>query len=169
MLKLFTRLMGAAAVGAIVAAAAPASAATTSADLGVSATVSANCALSTLPVAFGTIDATSSADTTATGSISVTCTSGTAWSASADAGQGTGATLAARQMTSGSNLLSYALYTDSTRATVWGDAADSSTALLSDTGTGTAQTKTVYGTVPGGQTSAPAGDYADTVSVTVTY
>ena len=44
-----------------------------------------------------------------------------------------------------------------------------STATIGDTGTGSAQAVTIYGRVGSGQTSAPAGSYADTVSVTVTY
>ena len=168
MSNLITRLIGSAALAGLVIAA-PAYASTATGNLGVSATVSSNCTLSTSPVAFGTVDVTSGTDVDATGSIGVTCTSGTAWDASADAGAGSGATLDTRKMTSGANLLNYVLYTDSARTTVWGDGASGTTALISDTGTGVEQTKTIYGRVPSGQTSAPAGDYTDTVAVTVTY
>ena len=70
-------------------------------------------------------------------------------------------------MTSGANLLNYALYTDSGRTTLWGDGVTGST--IDDTGTGTAQSNTIYGEVLAAQASAPAGSYADTVVVTVTY
>lgn len=152
----------------VMGAASPAFAQTATGNLGVSATVTGNCTLTTTPVAFGNIDATASANTDATGGISVTCTNGTTWSAAADAGAGTGATLASRKMANGANLLNYALYTESTRTTLWGDGA-SGTATIDGTGSGVAQNTTIYARVPGSQTSAPAGAYNDTVVVTVTY
>lgn len=157
--------------GAAVAAfaASPANAATATSSLGVSATVTANCAASTTAVAFGNVDVTSGANTDATGGLSVTCTSGTAWSASAGAGAGTGASLAVRKMTSGANLLNYALYTETTRTTIWGDGVGGTTGLITGTGSGSAQASTIYARVPSGQTTLPAGSYSDTVTVTVTY
>ena len=160
------------AVSAILAASAMASTAfgaTTSSNLEVSATVSANCTASTTPVAFGTVDVIGNSDVDGTGGLAVTCTSGTAWTASADTGAGTGATLATRKMANGANLLNYVLYTDSERTSIWGDGAGGTTATFSGTGTGSAQSSTIYARVPTGQTSLPAGDYTDTVTVTVTY
>jgi spore coat protein U-like protein len=160
----------AAAGGFVLAAAAaqPAYAATTSSTLDVSANVTGNCVVSTTPIAFGNVDVTNGANVDGTGGLSVTCTSGTAWAADADAGAGTGASLASRKMTDGTNLLNYALYTNAGRTTIWGDGA-SGTTTFGGTGTGTAQASTIYGRVPSGQTSVPAGAYADTVTVTVTY
>jgi spore coat protein U-like protein len=71
-------------------------------------------------------------------------------------------------MTSGANTLNYNLYTSSGYGTVWGDGT-SSTAAITGTGTGSAQSTSVYGRIGSGQTSVPPGSYADTVSVTVTY
>lgn len=155
--------------GAAVSLGAPtaAVAGTQSSTLGVTATVTANCTVSTTAVAFGSVN-TLSGNTDATGSVSVTCTNGSAWSAAANAGSGTGATLASRRMSAGANTLSYTLHTDAARSSVWGDGS-AGTATVSNTGTGAAQTFTVYGRVPSGQTSVPAGSYSDTVSVTITY
>lgn len=164
----FARTAGIAALVSV-AAAQPAFAASTSDTLDVSATVTSNCTVTAGTVAFGNVDVTTGAAVDGTGTISVTCTSGTAWAAAADAGAGTGATLATRKMANGANLLDYALYTDSARTSVWGDAADASTVKISGTGTGSAQASTIYGTVLANQTSLPAGAYADTVTVTVTY
>jgi spore coat protein U-like protein len=136
--------------------------------MSVSATVTANCTVSTTSVAFGNVNAVSGSNYDATGTVSVTCTSGSGWSASASVGGGSGATFTTRRMTSGANTLNYTLYTDSGRNTVWGDGTGT-TGTLSGTGNGAAQTLTVYGRVPSGQTTVPAGSYADTVSVTVTY
>jgi spore coat protein U-like protein len=168
MLNVFARLMGATTLAAVLFAASPAAASTAGANLGVNATVTGNCAVTSSPVAFGNVDVTTGG-ATATGSIAVTCTNGTDWTASADQGQGSGATLALRQMTSGANLLNYVLYTDSNQTNVWGDGAGGTTATITGTGTGVAQTQTIYGSIPAGQTGAPAGSYADTVAVTVTY
>jgi len=147
---------------------AAASAATASSTLNVSATVTANCTVSTSALGFGNVNTLSGANVDGTGGISVTCTNGTAWSASAGVGSGSGASFASRRMTSGANLLTYNLFTDSGRTTVWGDGTGS-TATIGDTGTGSAQAVTIYGRVGSGQISVPAGSYADTVSVTVTY
>ena len=151
-----------------VLAATPASAATTSTTLNVSATVTANCTVSSSAVAFGNVNPLSGSDVDASGGITVTCTNGTAWVASAGLGAGAGATFASRKMTAGANLLNYSLYTDAGRTSVWGDGTGS-TATFSNTGSGLAQAVTVYGRVPSGQTTVPPGSYADTVSVTVTY
>jgi spore coat protein U-like protein len=147
---------------------APALAGTVSNSLATSATVTANCTITTNPLAFGNVDSTSATNVDATGGLSITCTNGSAWAASAGFGSGSGASFANRKMTSGANLLNYNIYTSAARTTVWGDGTGS-TATIGGTGTGSAQAVTVYGRVAGGQTTIPIGSYADTVSVTVTY
>ncbi|HEX8401525.1 MAG TPA: spore coat U domain-containing protein [Allosphingosinicella sp.] len=148
--------------------AAPAFAADASSTLSVSANVTSNCAVSTTPLAFGNVDVTTGAAVNGTGGLSVTCTNGTAWSAAADQGAGTGADLVTRKLANGSNLLDYRLYIDSNRSEVWGDGADSTSTFI-DTGTGSAQSKTIYGRILAGQNGVTSGAYADTVTVTVTY
>lgn len=150
-------------------AASPAYAATTTGSLSVNATVTATCSVGTTAVAFGNVNVLSGSNVDATGGLSVTCTSGTAWSAAADAGAGTGATLATRKMANGLNTLNYVLYTDSGRSSVWGDGLLGATSTYSGTGNGAAQASTIYARVPSGQSSLPAGSYADSVTVTVTY
>lgn len=150
-------------------AATPVYAAEATSSLDVSATVTSNCNVSTTAVAFGNVNVISASNVDATGGVSVTCTSGTAWAASADAGAGTGASLATRKMANGANLLNYVLYTDSARTSVWGDGVGGTTSTFSGTGSGSAQASTIYARVPSGQTSLPAGSYADTVTVTVAY
>ena len=144
----------------VAVAAQPAMAADT-AELGVSAEVSEVCNVTTSPVAFGVIDVTTAGDVDATGGFEVICTSGTAWTAAADAGDGVGASTATRIMTSGANLLNYALYSDSGRLTNFVSA--------TGTGSGAAQPNVIYGRVPSGQTTLPAGSYADSVTVSLTY
>ena len=154
--------------GALLTFAVPAAA--QDATLGVSAEVKASCTVATTPIAFGQVDVTSGTAFTGNGGLNVTCTNGTSWSVSADAGQGTGATLADRRMSNGTgDLLSYVLYTDATRTQIWGDGVEGLTTTFADVGTGTLQSKTIYAKVPGGQTSLPAGNYDDVVNLTVTY
>ena len=62
--------------------------------------------------------------------------------------------------------MGYNIYTDAPGGTVWGNTLNSDT--LESTGTGVEQSFTVHGRVPAQATPA-AGDYADTVTVTVTY
>lgn len=137
-------------------------------SMGVSATVTANCSITALPVAFGDINPLAGTAFTANGSVTVTCTNGSTWSVTADAGGGSGATLTTRRMTFSGNTLNYALYTDSGYANVWGSGTGG-TAAVSGSGTGSAQTFTVYGRIPAGQTAARAGGYSDTVNITITY
>lgn len=174
---IFTRTRGPVRLlaGSIVAAAAltaaqPALAATAGSTLDVSATVTANCVVSTTALAFGNVDVTGGSNVDGTGGLSVTCTKDTGWTATADEGGSTGATLATRKLTDGTNFLNYALYTDSARTTVWGDGTTAGAdGTFTGIGTGSAQASTIYGRIPSGQTSLPAGDYSDTVNVTVTY
>lgn len=168
MTELRSRKLAAAAAAMIFAGtAAPAFSQTAQANLGVSATVTNNCTVSTDPVAFGDVDVTTGAEVLGTGAVNLTCTNGATWSAAADAGDGDGATILARSMTSGANELAYQLYTEPTRTDVWGDGVDGET--IDGTGTGLEQEIPIYARVLAGQGTAAAGVYADTVVVTVTY
>ncbi|GMU01978.1 hypothetical protein KH5H1_60980 [Corallococcus caeni] len=157
----------------VVALSSPAVAATATSNLDVSASVAANCLISTAAVAFGAYDpvsANASTALTGTGSVSVTCTSGSG--ATITLGQGDNADAAStdaaplRRMSDGAaNVLSYGLYQDAGRTTEWGNTAGTGVAHL---GTGSATSITVYGSIPAGQ-SVPVGAYADTVLATITF
>lgn len=150
-----------------------AQAATATDNLAVSADVVANCTISTAALAFGNYDpivVNASTALDGTGTVTVTCTSGSA--ATITLGQGanadTGSTAAAplRRLLNGTtNFLSYSLFSDSARTTVWGGDA---TVDVATTGTGAADAHTVYGSIASGQ-NKPAGAYADTVVATVTF
>ena len=101
-----------------------------------------------------------------TSTLQVQCTNTTPYNIGLDAGTGTGATVAARKMTNGANTITYSLYSDSGRSTVWGNTVGTNT--VSATGNGASQTYTVYGRVPS-QTTPAAATYTDTITVTVTY
>lgn len=166
------RLRNAALLGAAltVVVAQPSLAATATSSLSSTATVTSNCTVSTTAVAFGNVNVTTGAAVDQTGAFSTTCTSGTAWTAAADVGAGgTGATITTRKMTSGTNKLNYALYTEATRTTVFGDGTAGNGSTIADTGTGSAVSTTIYGRVLSSQNTVPAGSYSDTVTITVTY
>lgn len=146
-----------------------AQAATATANLGVSATVTNNCTISTAALAFGSYDpvgANASSDLDSTGTVVVACTKG----ATATIGLGLGGNAAGstRRMGDGaSNYLTYELYQDSGRTTVWGNAG---AGLLSPVAAPSkaARNFTVYGRVTSNQDVA-AGSYSDTVVATVNF
>lgn len=107
------------------------------------------------------------AQLTSTSTISVTCTNTTPYTVGLGPGTASGATVTTREMTGPSSaVLAYDLYSDAADTTNWGDT--TSTNEVSGTGTGSAQTLTVYGVVPAASLPTP-GSYADTITVTVTY
>jgi spore coat protein U-like protein len=149
--------------------AATTSAATATANLGVSATVTNNCTISTTALAFGSYDpvaAHAATDLDGTGAVSVACTKGT--TATVGLGLGSNASGSARRMSDGSgNFLTYELYQDSGHSTVWGAAG---AGLLSPAAapSKTARSFTVYGRVVSNQ-DVTAGSYSDTVVATVNF
>lgn len=95
----------------------------------------------------------------------VTCTNTTAYSVGLD--QGTwGTAVTARKMKSPTTAatVNYSLFSDSGYTTNWGNSTG-----VRVSGTGNAQTLTVYGQIPAQTTPAAASDYADSVTITVTY
>src|SRR5262245_838396 len=123
--NMFLGMAGAAAGVALIVArfGTPVSAATATANLGVSATVTNNCTISTGALAFGSYDpvvANASTNLDGTGTVSVACTKGT--SATVGLGLGSNASGSTRRMgDGGGNFLTYELYQDSGHTTVWGN------------------------------------------------
>lgn len=131
----------------------------------ITATVINNCNISTTPLSFGSSTLLNTA-VTSTATISVQCTNGDAYEVALDGGTTTGS-VSARQMV-GANQgakVSYQLYTDSAYGTPWGDGT-SSTSMATGTGSGAAQSLTVYGKVPV-QTVPVPDSYSDTIKATV--
>jgi spore coat protein U-like protein len=114
--------------------------------------------------AFGNYDVFATAATTTTGKVRVNCVSGANYTISLSAGAGT---FASRVMTGSGSRLDYNLFTDTQHLTVWGDGTSGSV-TVSGTGTGSNTTYTVYGLIPA-QQNVTAGNYSDTITVTVTY
>ena len=140
--------------------------------------LSANALLSTCTVtatatSFSNYVATLATNNDGIGDVAVTCTALVAiGTGSYTIGLSTGSgTYVNRTLISGTNSLTYNLFSDPTRLIVWGDGTagtqtvpDSYLILL----TPTTRHYTVYGRIPPGQ-SQPAGTYTDTVTATITY
>jgi spore coat protein U-like protein len=147
----------------------PVQGASATANLSIGATIVNNCTISTTPVGFSPYDPivthASTPDDSTSGSVTVTCTRGTA--PTIGLGLGQNASGSQMRMAYGSNYLNYALYQDSGHTTVWGN---SGSGLFSPgpAPSKAARTYTVYGRIPAGQ-DLPAGAYADTVVATVNF
>ncbi|MGO9171121.1 MAG: spore coat U domain-containing protein [Rhodomicrobium sp.] len=146
-----------------------AEAGTATGTLSVTATVVSVCEVTpVLPVAFASILSTNNTALNAVpGSILVTCDTGHGYTL--DLGNGNHYSGSYRQMAgtlSSSHLLTYQLYTSNSYSTIWGSQAGGTT--VSSTGTGIAQTFSVYGQIP---TSANfvTDQYSDSITVTLTY
>jgi spore coat protein U-like protein len=141
----------------------PAGAATITTTFAVNMTVQATCLISALPLAFGTYTGLLiNAATT----ITITCTNTTTYNVGLSPGVGTGATVTNRLMTSGTNTVVYALFSDAARSINWGQTVPTDT--VPGTGNGAAQVLNVYGRVAAGSYVTP-GAYTDTITATVTY
>jgi len=156
-------------LGTLAVSQATVKAATDTANLAVSATVTAKCTI-TAPttLAFGSYDPVvthAATDLDASTNISVACTKGApgVW---VGLGLGSNASGSTRRMAAGSEFLSYEIYSDASRSSVWGDVLASSVGY---TPTSKASTNlTVYGRVASGQDVA-AGSYSDSVVATINF
>lgn len=147
----------------------PAFAGSATANLNVSASVSAVCTISTAAVAFGAYDpvvTNAAAALNGTGTLTVACTKGA--SATIDLGNGGNLSGGSRRMTSGSDFLNYALYKDAARTQVWGTGMAGGTTLTYNSASKVSTNLTVYGTVPAAQ-DVTVGAYSDVVVATINY
>ncbi len=152
---------------AFLAGAEPGLAATAQSSFPINATISTACTLSSTGMDFGEVGiaGAATAQTDSSGTLSVTCTTGGAYSISLDGGLHPVA--AQRNIQSGLNTLAYDLYKDPARGTVW----TAVTAPASGIGTSTAQTITIYGRIAAGLPFALSDGvpFTDTALVTITY
>jgi spore coat protein U-like protein len=132
---------------------------------GVHAAHAASCTVSTSGLNFGNYDVFSTLNDDITATINVNCPSSTTYSIWLSTG--TSGTYSSRSMTNGPNILTYNLFTDPTRLTIWGDGS-AGTGIFNGTGTGSNIGTPVYGRIPAGQ-NAYVGIYNDVVTVTVTF
>src|SRR5579883_1909755 len=137
----------------------------TNAPFTVSATNATICSVSAATLNFGTAGVLR-ANLDATTSISVTCTNQAPYTVALDGGVSGATDPTQRKMTYGGASVTYGLYQDANHTMPWGNSAGVNT--VAQTGTGLAQSFTVYGRVPPQNTPSP-GTYSDTVVLTVSY
>jgi spore coat protein U-like protein len=141
-------------------------AATTTNTFNVQFVVTADCLISSAgALNFGT-SGLLNANIDATSTINVQCTNTTPYNVGLNGGSTVGGTTATRLMSNGTSTVDYRLYSNAGRTTNWGETVGTDT--VSQTGSGSAQSFTVYGRIPT-QTSVEPGTYTDTITVTVTY
>ena len=131
----------------------------------VTATVQPNCTLTgATDMGFGSVPSNFSGNVTASSTIAMNCVYRTAWQVGLNNGQN--AVGSARRMIQGGNAVVYDLYRDNARTLRWGNTLNTDTAV--GTGTGAAQSLTVYGRVQQ-QSGLAVGTYSDKITVTVTF
>ena len=113
-------------------------------------------------VLFGTYDTFSALHLESTGNVEVTCVLTTAYTIALSPGNGS---YMPRVMNSGVHALSYNLYTDATRTTIWGDGTGGTSVV---SGNAISANHTIYGRVPAGQ-NVNVGAYSDSLVVTITF
>jgi spore coat protein U-like protein len=146
---------------------------TVTGSLTVTMTITAGCTITsptlTFPSTVGT--ALTAAAVPASTTVSVTCTNGSPYTIGM--GQGGNYTTSNRMVSSG-NYIPYGLFVDAALTHPWTTGANPTTCTTSNdcsigTGTGSAQTITIYGNVPIMAVAPTVGTYTDTVVMTVTY
>lgn len=136
---------------------AAASAQTANTTFQVTANVANACSVVATDLAFGAYDPFSATPKDGSSTITVTCTNGASYAVAIQGGP-TGRSMT---RTGGGATMTYGLFSDTGRTTGF--------SLAAQPGTGAAVAHNVYGRIPSGQTSVLAGNYAETVTVNVTY
>jgi spore coat protein U-like protein len=141
---------------------------TATATFTVTLTLQANCSISANPLNFGTNGVLGTAINQQT-TVAVTCTNTTPYNVGLDAGNVTGSSVTSRLMAgtatgNTTTTVGFQLYQDAGRTVIWGNT--QSTNTVAGTGTGSAQSLTVFGQVPAQATPRP-DTYQTTVTATV--
>lgn len=137
--------------------------------IGVSeATAAPSCTVSATSVNFGSYNVFAGSATDSTGSITITCNN-SAHNVVVTLSKGSSATFNPRTMTNGGETLSYNLFRDAARTSIWGDGTGGTSTYTDNNPSNGADTVvTVYGRVPAGQ-DVSAGSYSDTVSAVINF
>ena len=146
------------------------SAATTNTN-NITASVAPKCTIGAFAIAFGAYDPFSATPLDQTGTVSINCTKGTSGVLSLNLGVNASGVVRRMQDTGAAgNFLTYEIYSDAGRTTVWN--AVGTVTLGPSASKNTALSATAYGRVAAGQ-DAQAGaaglNYQDTIVATVTF
>jgi len=121
----------------------------------------AHCAISSTDVACGSFYGST---IRVTAILSVNCNPNANYSIGLDSGTAPGATVTARSMTGGSNVLQYGLFSDAAFTQNWGNTPG--TGWVTGTGNGGSQLLYVYAQLPANQFT-PVNTYIDTITATI--
>lgn len=126
------------------------------------------CTISATSVNFGTYNVFNGSDVDSTGTVTYRC-NGSAHNITVGLTQGASGIFNPRQMQKGAEVLSYNLFLDASRSTIWGDGT-SGTSLYSigNPPNNTNVNLTVYGRVQAGQ-DVSAGPFSDTVTAVINF
>lgn len=127
----------------------------------------AGCAFTnTVALSFPVYDVFSPSDDNGTGAFTISCTANASAMISLSAGGG--GSFSPRTMGGpGSAVLSYNLYSDGGRTAIWGDGTGGSAPVSRSLSAGVPLTLTVYARIFRNQAGVTAGQYSDSVMVTV--
>ena len=125
------------------------------------------CSVDPTPVAFGVYSPFSVVPADTAGTLRVTCVTAAAGYTVLLSAGGAGS-YSPRRLSGSGYALSYNLYTDPLRTTVWGDGSGGTASVTGALALPGAIDHTVYGRVPAGQ-NVGAGAYADTITVTINF
>lgn len=157
-------------VGSPPCAGATAVSGTNSFGFNVTATVSNQCYVTTSDLNFGPVSSLAAGPITGQSTVNVQCTNGTPYTVGLSNGlNSTGGTNRSMKNTATATLVRYELYQDAGRSVRWGNNNEmGGDTLNNQTGTGSYTPITIYGQAyPDASTTA--GNYADTVTVTLYY
>lgn len=129
--------------------------------------VEANCSITTTGVAFGSYNVFAAAPVDSTGSVRYQCSGGSVIF-TISLSRGASSTFQPRRMASGTDTLSYNLYLDAARISIWGDGTGGTAWFTATSVTGKPATATIFGRIPAGQDVA-VGSYSDTIVVTIQF
>jgi spore coat protein U-like protein len=138
----------------------------------ITVSVAARCTISAFTLAFGAYDPFAAAPLDQTGTVTINCTKGTSGTVSFDLGvNASGPIRRMKDTGAGTNFLTYEIYKDAARTTVWN--AVNTVTLGPSVSKNTALTATAYGRIVAGQDVQAAGgaglNYQDTLVATVTF
>jgi spore coat protein U-like protein len=126
-----------------------------------------SCTISTTSVNFGSYNVFTGSATDSTGTVTVDCNGG-AHNIVVTLSKGASASYNPRTMLKGAEALSYNLFSDAARTSIWGDGSGGTFTYTNPNPPNSPFNLTVYGRVPAGQ-DVSAGVYSDTVSAVINF
>jgi spore coat protein U-like protein len=126
-----------------------------------------SCTISTTSVNFGNYNVFTGSATDSTGTITIDC-NGSAHDIFVTLSKGASSSYSPRTMLKGSEALSYNLYRDAARSSIWGDGTGGTSTYTNANPPNGPLNVSIYGRVPAGQ-DVSAGAYSDTVSAVINF